>query len=65
MSSSTAAELSAAAEAVSVYRRRVVDLVGPHLGPDRDDLVSAIYEAERSLRTSERLLQRALKLADG
>ena len=65
MSSSTAAELSAAAEGVAGYRRRVVDLVGPQLGPDRDDLVAAIYEAERSLRTSERLLARALKLAGG
>ena len=65
MSSSTAAELSAAAEGVAGYRRRVVDLVGPQLGPGRDDLVAAIYEAERSLRTSERLLSRALKLAGG
>jgi hypothetical protein len=62
-SSATAAELSAAAEAIESYRRRVGDLAGPHLGTERDDLVSAIYEAERSLRTAERLLQRALKLA--
>jgi hypothetical protein len=60
--SATAAELSAAAEAISGYRRRVGDLAGPYLGTERDDLVSAIYEAERSLRTSERLIQRALKL---
>ena len=59
----TAAELSAATEAIGSYRRRVGDLAGPHLGTERDDLVSAIYEAERSLRTAERLLQRALKLA--
>jgi ferric-dicitrate binding protein FerR (iron transport regulator) len=64
MSSSAAAELSAAVEAVAGYRRRVIDLVGPQLGPNRDDLVSAIYEAERSLRTAERLLHRAMKLAD-
>lgn len=64
MSSSTVAELSSAAEAVGGYRRRVRDLVGPHLGPDREDLISAIYEAERALRTSERLLQRAVKLAE-
>lgn len=63
MSSTAAAELSAAADAVAGYRRRVVELVGPQLGPNRDDLVSAIYEAERSLRTAERLLQRAVKLA--
>jgi hypothetical protein len=66
MSSSTtatAAELSAAAEAIGGYRRRVGDLVAPYLGTERDDLVSAIYEAERSLRTAERLIQRALKIA--
>jgi len=58
----TAAELSAALEAIGSYRRRVGDLVVPHLGSERDDLVAAIYEAERSLRTAERVLQRALKL---
>ena len=61
--SSTAAELSAAAEAIKSYQRRVSDLVQPHLGTERDDLVTAIYEAERSLRTAERLLQRAVKVA--
>ena len=59
----TAAELSAAAEAIASYQRRVGDLALPHLGTERDDLVTAIYEAERSLRTAERLLQRAVKLA--
>jgi hypothetical protein len=63
MSTSTAAELSAAVEAVGSYRRRVGDLVTPHLGTEREDLVSAIYEAERMLRNAERTLQRALKLA--
>ena len=58
----TAAELSAAADVIAGYRRRVSDLAGPYLGTERDDLVSAIYEAERSLRTAERLIQRALKL---
>ena len=60
--SATAAELSAAAEAIAGYRRRMSDLAGPYLGSERDDLVSAIYEAERSLHTAERLLQRALKV---
>ncbi len=59
----TIAELSAAAEAVAGYQRRVAALAGPHLGADRDDLVAAIYEAERALRTSERLLLRAVKVA--
>jgi hypothetical protein len=59
----TAAELSAAAEAVAGYQRRVAALAGPHLGTEREDLVAAIYEAERALRTAERTLQRALKVA--
>ncbi len=58
----TAAELSAAAETIGRYRRRVADLVGPHLGTERDDLVSALYEAERSLQHAERALLRALKV---
>ena len=61
--SATEAELSAAAEAIGAYQRRVSALAEPHLGTERDDLVTAIYEAERSLRTAERLLQRAVKLA--
>ena len=59
----TAAELSAAAEAVASYRRRVGGLAAPLLGTEHDDLVSAIYEAERSLGTAERVLQRAVKVA--
>ncbi len=59
----TAAELSAAVEAISTYQRRVGSLAGPHLGTEREDLVAAIYEAERALRTAERLLQRAVKVA--
>ncbi len=59
----TAAELSAAAEAVASYRRRVAGLASPLLGTEHDDLVSAIYEAERSLGTAERVLQRAIKVA--
>lgn len=64
MSTATAAELSAAVEAIGSYRRRVSDLAAPHLGTEREDLVAAIYEAERALRTAERSLQRAFKVAD-
>ena len=59
----TTAELSAAAEAVGSYQRRVGALAAPHLGTEREDLVAAIYEAERALRTAERSLQRARKVA--
>jgi len=61
--SATAAELSAAAEAIGTYQRRVAALAGPHLGTEHEDIVMAIYEAERALRTAERTLRRAAKAA--
>jgi hypothetical protein len=64
--SATTAELSAVAEAIGEYQRRVGGLAAAHLGEgrDRDDeLVAAIYEAERSLGVAERSLRRALKVA--
>lgn len=60
----TAAELAAAADTVDRYRQRVADLAQPHLGTEREDLVAAIYEAERALRSAHRQLQRAAKVAD-
>lgn len=64
MSTATAAELSSTAEAISSYQRRVGGLVAAHINDDRDDLVAAIYEAERSLGIAERTLRRAIKLAN-
>jgi predicted NAD/FAD-binding protein len=62
MSTATAAELSAAAEAINGYQQRVSGLAAAYAGTDRDDLVAAIYEAERSLGVAERTIRRALKL---
>lgn len=59
----TAAELSAAAEAVGSYQRRVGGLAADFREGERDDLVNAIYEAERSLVIAERTIRRALRLA--
>jgi hypothetical protein len=59
----TAAELSAAAEAIGGYQRRVGRLAEEFRTGDREDLVSAIYEAERSLSIAERTIRRALRLA--
>ncbi len=64
MPNATAAELSSAAEAINGYQRRVGGLVAAHANDDRDDLVAAIYEAERSLAMAERTLRRAIKLAN-
>lgn len=61
--SSTATELATIADNVAQYRARVADLAEPWVGSDRDDLVVAIHEAERQLRTAERTLLRAARTA--
>jgi hypothetical protein len=61
---STAAELSAIADNVAQYRSRVAGLAEPWIGSDRDDVVSAIHEAERQLRNAERTLIRAIRACD-
>jgi hypothetical protein len=58
---STAAELAAIADNVAQYRSRVAGLAEPWIGTDRDDVVTAIHEAERQLRNAERTLIRAIK----
>ena len=59
---STSADLAAVADTVSRSRDRVASLAEPYLGTDREDIVAAVYEAERQLRGAERALLRALKL---
>jgi hypothetical protein len=60
---STAVELSSIADNVAQFRRRVADLAEPFVGSERDDLVTAIHEAERQLRVAERTLLRAARVA--
>lgn len=59
---STAAELAAIADNVAQYRGRVGDLAERFVGTERDDIVTAIHEAERQLRNAERSLVRALRV---
>lgn len=61
---STATELATIADNIGQYRARVASLAERHVGTDRDDLVAAIHEAERQLRSAERGLARAIKTAD-
>lgn len=66
--SSIAAELAVIADAVDRYGQRITDLVQrdlPRNDPDgrHDDLLSALHEAERSLRVAHRGLTRAQRLA--
>lgn len=62
-SESTAAQLATFADTVADYRSRVADLAEPFVGGERDDLVTAIHEAERQLRNAERALIRAARAA--
>jgi hypothetical protein len=62
MSETIRAELGAAVDAVNRYRMRLAALV-ENVGPNSEDLVTAMYEAERALISAERLLTRAEKLA--
>ena len=61
---STAAELAAIADNVAQYRSRVAGLAEPWIGTERDDMVTAIHEAERQLRNAERTLVRAIKTCE-
>jgi hypothetical protein len=64
MSATTAAELAVIAEHLDRTRDRVAGLAAPLQAGDHDDAVAAIYEAERALRTAQRLLVRASGLLD-
>jgi cob(I)alamin adenosyltransferase len=59
----TAAELATIADNVEQYRRRVGDLAERYVGTERDDVIAAIHEAERLLRSAERGLLRAVRAA--
>jgi hypothetical protein len=58
-----AAELSVISEGSERYAQRVADLGASQLDGQHDDLVSAIHEAERSLRQAHRALTRAQRFA--
>ena len=59
MSASTAAELAVIADHLDRTRDRVAGLASPLRGGAHDDALASIYEAERALRTAQRLLVRA------
>lgn len=62
MNETVRAELGAAVDAVNRYRIRLAGLM-ENIGPNHEDLVSALYEAERALVSAERLLARAEKIS--
>jgi hypothetical protein len=63
MPSSLNAQLSVIAEHVGRYRTEISDLAAS-TGLDRDsDVVAALFEAERALRTATRAVEHARSLA--
>ena len=60
---SDAAELSSIVSALSDLEERVTSIIGHHEGTPREDLLNALYEAERSLRSAGRSVDRAQRLA--
>lgn len=61
--STIAAELAVMADGTERYFERVRELGSSHLGEDLEDLLSAVHEAERNLRSAHRALLRATRLA--
>ncbi|MCE2763055.1 MAG: hypothetical protein LW627_00875 [Ilumatobacteraceae bacterium] len=61
--STIAAELAVMAEGTARYQERVAELRSGNLGEQHDDLVAAIHEAERALRSAQRALMRANRIA--
>ncbi|MDJ0770400.1 MAG: hypothetical protein QNJ12_16510 [Ilumatobacter sp.] len=61
---SASAELHVIADTVERQRERVAAIAEPFLGTEREDVVTAVHEAERQLHVAARALRRALKTLD-
>lgn len=61
---STATEIDVITDLVDRQRARVASLAEPFIGTERDDVMSAIYEAERQLMVAVRALRRAGRTLD-
>lgn len=62
---SASADLHAVVETIERQRDRVAGLAEPFLGTDREDVITAVHEAERQLLMAGRALRRAIKTLDG
>lgn len=58
---SLVAELLVITDMIDRQRDRVAALAEPFLGTSRDDVVTALHEAERQILMSSRALKRTLK----
>ena len=58
-----AAELSSLLTTLAEVERRLAAVAGRHEGAEHEDVLAALYEAERSLRATQRQIERAEKLS--
>ena len=56
------AKLQVIADHVARYHDEVADMIPAQHAAERDDVATALVEAERALRTAARLLRRAANL---
>jgi hypothetical protein len=56
--------LAVMADQLDAYRQRVSDMVPTAGVQGRDELMVALVEVERSLRSADRALRRAIRLAE-
>jgi hypothetical protein len=63
MAAASHAEIGSIADGIDVYRARVAGLAEPLMGSNADDLLAALFEAERSLRAAHRAMRKAVKLS--
>jgi len=63
MPSNPSATLAVIADHVDRYHEQLGDLVPGYVTKDQADMVNALVEAERALRTAARLVRKASKLA--
>ena len=60
--SAATAELSSLATAIEDVQRRITGIAGRYEGTEHDDVLGALYDAERNLRAAHRQVERAARL---
>ena len=64
MRMSDAAELSALIGSLDELARRLAAIAQRYEQPPRDDVLGALYDAERNLRTARRRVETSIKILD-
>ena len=62
--SAALAEMHVISDTLERQRERIAAIAEPFLGTEREDVVTAVHEAERQLMMATRALRRAIKTLD-